>query len=61
MIIAGVVALALGRFWLADWGQSHPAARAWVTALVSITLQSLPFLLLGVTLGAVISVLVPAR
>ncbi|GAB3261468.1 permease [Kineosporia babensis] len=61
LVVAGFAALALGRFWLADWGQHHPAAQAWVTVFVSITLQSLPFLLLGVTLGAVISVLVPAR
>jgi uncharacterized protein len=37
-----------------------PALQNWATILVSLTLQALPFLVLGVTVSAAISSLVPA-
>jgi uncharacterized membrane protein YraQ (UPF0718 family) len=37
-----------------------PAARTWVTLTLAIVLQAMPFLVLGVVVGAAISVLLPA-
>lgn len=37
------------------------AARSWATIVVAITVQALPFLLLGVLVSAALSALVPAR
>jgi uncharacterized membrane protein YraQ (UPF0718 family) len=59
--VAVLVAALLGREQLSAWAASMPAVQAWVTVFVSICLQSLPFLLLGVILSAVITVLVPAH
>jgi uncharacterized membrane protein YraQ (UPF0718 family) len=38
-----------------------PAIQSWATVFVSLTLQALPFLVLGVLLSAAVSTLVPAR
>jgi uncharacterized membrane protein YraQ (UPF0718 family) len=38
----------------------HPGVAAWLTSFVSIGLQSLPFLVLGVVLAAMIAVVLPA-
>src|SRR3954452_4061314 len=53
-----VVLIARGSFSYLFEGQ---ALRNWSTIFVSLTLQSLPFLVLGVVLSAAISALVPAR
>ncbi|MFE0512447.1 permease [Streptomyces sp. NPDC058964] len=53
---AGAVALALaGTQWL-----NHPAVEAWRTVCLAITVQALPFLLLGTVLSGAINAFVPA-
>lgn len=53
-----VVLIARGSFGYLFEGQ---ALRNWSTIVVSLTLQALPFLVLGTVLSAAISALVPAR
>lgn len=55
-----MVALILLRPRLTALVDDHDALAAWLTVFVSIGLQSLPFLVLGVVLSAAIAVLVPA-
>lgn len=55
-----MVALILLRPRLTALVDDQDALAAWLTVFVSIGLQSLPFLVLGVVLSAVIAVLVPA-
>jgi uncharacterized membrane protein YraQ (UPF0718 family) len=55
-----MVALILLRPWLTALDEDRDALAAWLTVFVSIGLQSLPFLVLGVVLSAGIAVLVPA-
>ena len=57
---AFMVALILVRPWLTRLVDDHDPLAAWLTVFVSIGLQSLPFLVLGVVLSAAIAVLVPA-
>jgi len=52
--------LALGGRDLLSGVLSGPALRTWSTIFVSITIQALPFLVLGVTLSGAIAALVPA-
>lgn len=52
---ATVVVLLAGTGW-AD----HPAVQAWRTVCLAITVQALPFLLLGTTLSGAINAFVPA-
>ncbi|MFJ3306517.1 permease [Streptomyces sp. NPDC086549] len=53
---AAAVALALaGTHWL-----NHPAVEAWRTVCLAITVQALPFLLLGTVLSGAINAFVPA-
>lgn len=47
--------------WLRDRLQLPSAAGAWTTVFVSVCLQSLPFLLLGVALSAVVTVALPVE
>lgn len=54
-----MVVLVLLRPRLAALVDAHDALAAWLTVFVSIGLQSLPFLVLGVVLSAAIAVLVP--
>jgi uncharacterized protein len=57
---AVMLALILLRPRLAALVEGNDALAAWLTVFVSIGLQSLPFLALGVVLSAAIAVLVPA-
>lgn len=59
LLTAVVVALVLGQQWFATLFDS-PAVQTWTTIFVSITVQALPFLVIGVLLSAVITTLVPA-
>jgi uncharacterized membrane protein YraQ (UPF0718 family) len=62
LVLAGaMVALILVKPRLASLVERHDAVAAWLTVFVSISLQSLPFLVLGVVLSAAIAVLVPAN
>lgn len=54
-VVPGVVLFAVGR-WMEE-----PAVQAWRTVCLSITVQALPFLLLGTALSGAISAFVPAR
>jgi uncharacterized membrane protein YraQ (UPF0718 family) len=54
-----LIALIVGQRWVAGLFD-HPAVQTWATVFVSITVQALPFLVLGVLLSAAITVLVPA-
>ncbi|MDX2523853.1 permease [Streptomyces europaeiscabiei] len=54
-VVPGVVLFAVGR-WMED-----PAVQAWRTVCLSITVQALPFLLLGTALSGAINAFVPAR
>ena len=55
-----MVVLILLRGRLGDLVEASPGLAAWLTVFVSIGLQALPFLVLGVVLSAAIAVLVPA-
>ncbi|MFQ6173160.1 permease [Oryzobacter sp. R7] len=55
-----MLGLILLRPWLGSFVDAQAALAAWLTVFVSIGLQALPFLVLGVVLSAVIAVLVPA-
>lgn len=55
-----MLGLILLRPWLGEVVDARAALAAWLTVFVSIGLQALPFLVLGVVLSAVIAVLVPA-
>ncbi|WP_317447523.1 permease [Streptomyces collinus] len=46
--------------WGAQWS-SHPAVQAWRTVCLAITVQALPFLLLGTALSGAINAFVPAE
>lgn len=54
-----LLALVFLRPGLATFVDAHEAVAAWLTVFVSIGLQSLPFLVLGVVVSAAVSVLVP--
>ncbi|WP_392545246.1 permease [Oryzobacter telluris] len=62
MVVLSVVmvGLILVRGRLAELVDAQAALAAWLTVFVSIGLQALPFLVLGVVLSAAIAVLVPA-
>ncbi|MGL4744131.1 MAG: permease [Dermatophilaceae bacterium] len=55
-----MVALIFLRPRIADLLDAYPALATWLTVFVSIGLQSLPFLVMGVVLSAAIAVYVPA-
>jgi len=59
ILAAGMLALALSRPRLTSLLEDHEAVQAWLTVFVSIALQALPFLVLGVALSAAVAVLVP--
>ncbi|WP_189781308.1 permease [Streptomyces capitiformicae] len=54
-VVPGVVLYLVGR------GTDNPAIDAWRTVCLSITVQALPFLLLGTALSGAINAFVPAR
>ncbi|MDX3645293.1 permease [Streptomyces sp. MB09-02B] len=54
-LVPGVVLFAVGR------GMEEPAVQAWRTVCLSITVQALPFLMLGTALSGAINAFVPAR
>ncbi|MPY38373.1 hypothetical protein FNH09_46405 [Streptomyces adustus] len=54
-VLAGATLLVTGR-WL-----DVPAVRAWRTVCLAVTVQALPFLLLGTALSGAINAFVPAR
>jgi hypothetical protein len=56
---AVLVVLVVFRGHLIGVVSGHPAVSAWFTVLVSISLQALPFLVLGVVLSACIATFVP--
>lgn len=59
-VLAGVIlALTFARPAISGAFVDHEALASWFTVFVSIALQALPFLVLGVLLSAVIAVLVP--
>ncbi|MGL5818088.1 MAG: permease [Phycicoccus sp.] len=55
-----MVALIFLRPRISDLVDAYPALATWLTVFVSIGLQSLPFLVMGVVLSSAIAVLVPA-
>ncbi len=59
LLTVALVALLLGQRWIAAWFDDFPAIQTWATVFVSIIVQALPFLVLGVVLSAVISAFVP--
>lgn len=59
ILAAVILALALARTRLTGFLDSYEAVQAWLTVFVSIALQALPFLVLGVALSAAVAVLVP--
>jgi uncharacterized membrane protein YraQ (UPF0718 family) len=54
-VVPGTVVVLLGR-----WGDA-PAAQAWRTVCLAVTVQALPFLLLGTALSGAINAFVPER
>ncbi len=53
--------LALVAFpWVIRAALSGPVARTWVTILLSVTVQAVPFLVLGVLVSSVLAALLPA-
>lgn len=58
MLTLVVVALAVGQRWLIGFLDA-PSVQTWTTIFISITVQALPFLVLGVLLSAAITTLVP--
>jgi uncharacterized membrane protein YraQ (UPF0718 family) len=60
LIWVGVVIVLLGPGSF-DTLFGSPAVRNWSTVFISVTLQALPFLVLGVVVSAVISALIPGR
>lgn len=54
----GIVVLLLGQRWIIGWFDS-PALQAGATIFVSIVVQALPFLVLGVVLSGAIAAFVP--
>ncbi len=59
ILAAAMLVLALARPRLTALLDDHEAVQAWLTVFVSIALQALPFLVLGVALSAAVAVLVP--
>ncbi len=60
-VIAGLVVLAvLARPWL-ERVLGEPAIANWSTIFVAVTVQAMPFLLLGVVVSGAVSAFVPAR
>ena len=55
-----LVAVVLLRGQLISLFSGYPALSTWFTVLVSISLQALPFLVMGITLSACIATFVPA-
>lgn len=60
VLTVGLVALLLGQRWIAQLFDDVPAVQTFATVFVSIVVQALPFLVLGVVLSAVITAFVPA-
>jgi uncharacterized membrane protein YraQ (UPF0718 family) len=60
LLTAAMVALLFLRPRVAALLDGHDAVATWLTVFVSIAVQSLPFLVLGVVLSALIAVVVPA-
>ncbi|WP_040321116.1 permease [Austwickia chelonae] len=62
-VLALITLLAVGVLGRDLWGQwlnGQPAVATWVAVFVAIALQAFPFLVLGVSLSAVIAVYIPA-
>lgn len=60
VLAAIIVVLILIRGTTSDYLATNGALAAWLTVFVSIGLQALPFLVMGVVLSALIAVYVPA-
>ncbi|MET7452080.1 permease [Streptomyces sp. NPDC005574] len=61
LLLAGAAAVpGTALFAFGRWGD-EPAVHAWRTVCLAVTLQALPFLLLGTALSGAISAFVPAR
>ena len=59
LLAAAIGVLVVLRPWILGLFTEHPALASWFTVFVSISLQALPFLVLGVVLSAAIAVLIP--
>ncbi|UFN44625.1 permease [Nocardioides okcheonensis] len=60
VVLGGLVSLVLVQQWLVD-RLDHPAVATWSTIFVAIVVQSVPFLVGGVLLAAVIATLLSER
>jgi len=58
LLVGGLIVLIIGQRWIAEWFQA-PALATFTTIFVSIVLQALPFLVLGVILSACVAAFVP--
>ncbi|MDI2127487.1 permease [Yinghuangia seranimata] len=59
LFVVGLLLLIVGQSWIA--GQlDAPAVQAWSTVFVAISVQALPFLVLGTVISAAITAFVPA-
>ena len=60
LLSAVIVVLILSRSRIAELVDDNGALATWLTVFVSIGVQALPFLVMGVVLSALIAVYVPA-
>ena len=61
LLLAGVLVAALLRPVIVRFLEDRPELQTWATIFVSISLQALPFLVMGVVLAGAIAAFVPAR
>ena len=59
LLVVALVVLLAGQSWIAS-ALDDPAVRTWTTVFVAISVQALPFLVLGTLLSAAIAAFVPA-
>lgn len=59
LMVVGLVLLIVGRHWFTGLLKA-PALETWATVFVAISIQAIPFLVLGTVVSAAISALVPA-
>lgn len=60
LLLAAAVLPGAAIFVIGRWGE-EPAVQAWRTVCLAVTVQALPFLLLGTALSGAINAFVPAR
>jgi uncharacterized membrane protein YraQ (UPF0718 family) len=59
LLIALVVVAFAGQHYFLRWFD-HPSVKAWTTVFVAVTVQAMPFLVLGVLISGAIAAFVPA-